>query len=91
MKKNAIMNYFRGGVEVAGESLPFRPVIEICGHDRVLIENHKGITDYSLRRIGVGVGFGEVVIEGENLRLCQISGSKLVIRGCIQNVALCRG
>ena len=88
MKKNRLISRM---VDLPDENLPLQPVVELCGLHRVLIENHKGVTEYSQQRIAVAVSFGGVVIEGEHLHLCRISTHQLVVKGQIQNIMLCRG
>lgn len=66
-----------------GGGLRPRTLVELCGNDRVLIEEHRGILGYGDEEIRVGASFGVAVIEGLDLRLCCMSRSQLVIRGRI--------
>jgi sporulation protein YqfC len=91
MRKRSLVNRILEQAELPGENLPMQPLVEICADRRVLIENHKGVTEYSRERIGVGVRFGRIIVTGNDLRLCQMSGCQLVISGNIQQVELCRG
>ena len=67
------------------------PLIEIVGRQRVLVENHQGVNQYSCAQIGVKVSYGSVRIIGKGLRLLQMSKERLVITGCIDGIELCRG
>lgn len=60
-----------------------RTLVELYGIERVLIEQHRGILAYGSECIRVGTSFGELVVEGLELRLCCMSRSQLVIRGRI--------
>lgn len=60
-----------------------RTLVELYGRERVLIEEHRGILDYGSECIRVGTSFGELIVEGHQLRLCCMSRSQLVIRGRI--------
>jgi sporulation protein YqfC len=71
--------------------LPGMPLIEIAGEKRVLIENHRGVTEYDPLRICVRVKFGQVCVCGEALTLAQMTRSCLVICGRIDSVTLLRG
>lgn len=64
------------------------PLIEICGQNRILIENHRGISGYSGCEIQVKVCFGRVIVCGENLKVTNMSKEKLVIVGNIYAVNL---
>ena len=91
MKKSSIIHRFTEKADLPGESLPIQPLVEICGTGRVLIENHRGVAEYSDERISVKVRFGTVCICGEGLRLCRMSGCQLVITGLIHSIQLMRG
>ncbi|MBR4971932.1 MAG: YabP/YqfC family sporulation protein [Oscillospiraceae bacterium] len=72
------------------EPLTKQPILEFCGEGRLLIENHKGVIEYGTERIGVNVGYGQIVISGEGLRLCRMQGEQLVILGQVDQIALLR-
>lgn len=63
--------------------LPGVSLIEICGQNRILIENHRGIIAYEVRQIQIKVSFGCIVVCGQNLKLRNMSKEKLVITGKI--------
>lgn len=67
-----------------------QPIIEICGQNRLLVENHLGVIDFCCDRICVRVQKGRVIVSGKNLSLCHMSATELLIRGEIANIALCR-
>lgn len=77
-------------MQMEGETLPLQPVLELCGDRRVLIENHYGVTEYSLERICVQVRFGKIVISGSDLHLRRMQGHVLVITGRIDHICLNR-
>lgn len=66
------------------------PLVELCADHRVLVENHMGVLQYSTEGITVAVGFGQLRIQGEGLCMSQMSPEKLVIRGKIHGIELCR-
>jgi sporulation protein YqfC len=67
------------------------PLVEIAGEKRVLIENHKGVTEYDADRICIRVKYGQICVCGENLTLSQMTGACLVICGRIDSITLLRG
>lgn len=71
--------------------LPGIPIVEIAGDNRVLIENHSGITEYSPKRIMIKVSFGCICICGDEMDLSCMSGQQLVISGKIDTVSIMRG
>ena len=77
-------------VDLRGETLPYMPVVEIAGDQRVLIEHHKGLTEYSRHRICVKVHYGIVTVCGGCLELTQMTKEQLIISGHIDGVQLNR-
>lgn len=71
-------------------SLAHRPIVEIAGDCRVLIENHFGIQGYSRERILVKVKYGYVCVCGGCLEILRMTREQLVIRGRIDGVTLQR-
>lgn len=78
------------GVDLPGEPLPGQTIVEIAGDRRVLIENHAGVKQYSMEKIGVCADFGTVCITGCKLELKQMTKERLVIAGHIDSVNLIR-
>ena len=72
------------------DSLPGKPIVEIAGDNRVLIECHRGVLAYSRERILVGVRYGSLCICGCGLELIHMSREKLIICGKIDSVNLQR-
>lgn len=79
------------GAELPMECAPGSPLVEIVGYQRVLIENHQGVTAYGSHEIRVKVCFGQLCISGLNLELACMSKQQLVITGEIQAVSVFRG
>ena len=78
------------GRHLQAQPLPGRPLVEILGTNRVLIENHDGISGYSLSEVIVGVGFGQIKILGDRLSLSMMNREQLVVSGVIDSVELIR-
>lgn len=77
-------------LDLPAEPIPGQPLVEIAGDNRVLIENHYGVCEYSLERIGIKVKFGAVVVCGAGLKLRRMSKEQLVISGRIDSIAVRR-
>lgn len=67
-----------------------RPIVEIAGDSRVLIENHFGIMGYSAEQIQVKVKYGCVCVCGSGLEVLRMTREQLVIHGRIQGVRIQR-
>ena len=73
-----------------GESLPGMTVAELAGARRVLVEGHRGVTEYSPSRVTVKVGYGELSVSGSGLELRQMSKVHLMLCGRIDSIELRR-
>ena len=78
------------GMDLPGESLPGMTVAELAGDRRVLIEGHRGVTEYCRERITVKVSYGWLCVQGCGLELRQMSKQQLVVSGRIDAIGLRR-
>ena len=76
--------------DLPNESIPGVPLLELAGDRRLLIENHKAVTEYSSNRIQVEVSFGHLCICGSGLELMQMKRTQLVICGRVDSIHLLR-
>lgn len=84
--RRGILEYF----SEKSEDIPIYPIVEIAGTQRVLIENHLGVIQYSTESVGVRVKYGKIFVCGCNLTLRHMTKVKLVITGRIDQVNLIR-
>ena len=77
-------------LDLPGETLPGQVIVEIAGENRVLIEQHRGIREYTRERISVCVRYGMLEICGQGLELRSMSREQLIICGQIDSVTLRR-
>lgn len=91
MKKDVIINRLIKKTDIAAESMLSKPLVELCGENRVYIENHWGICRYGTERIIIRVRYGSVCVSGTGLRLCKMTDDQLVITGKIHSIELLRG
>lgn len=82
---------FTEGMNLPTEPITGLPLVEICGNQRVLIENHLGVIQYARTRICVKVSYGVLSVQGSCLELARMSREQLVIRGCVDCVSLHSG
>ena len=62
--------------------------ITSMGNRALLVENHRGIREFSEARIELMTRCGDVCVDGEALSLCEVRRDALVIRGQIRSVHL---
>lgn len=83
-------NDFWERLDLPGECFPGQVLVEIAGDSRVLIEQHRGVREYSREKIGVKVCYGLVQVCGSGLELRCMTREQLVISGRIDSVTLKR-
>ena len=84
--KDGVVQQILDHLNLSEECSPGKPVAELLGDRRVLVENHGGIVEYCETRIGVRVCYGTLGVNGRNLKLRQMSGGKLLIIGTIDSI-----
>ena len=87
-KGRTLLERLAAGADTDAQELSYRPIVEILGTQRVLIENHFGIMSYSREQILVKVRFGCIRVCGSGLEILCMSREQLVIRGKICGVFL---
>ena len=90
-RRKGIMDRLIEEADLPGELLPGQSVVELAGDRRVLIENHRGVTEYGQGKISVRVRYGLVVVCGCGLELSRMTREQLVITGQIDGITLHRG
>ena len=74
--------------DLPDEPVPGLPLVELAGDGRVLIEHHRGVTEYGRSQISVRVKFGFVTVLGRDLELAKMTREQLIITGCIDAIRL---
>ena len=88
-REKKLTERFRRAGDTAHRNLAVKPLVEIYGTQRVLIEHHRGICRYGTEETWVNVQDGKILIQGEGLYLARIGREQLVICGRIRIVRFC--
>lgn len=73
-------------LELPEEALLSTAKLTITGGRRALVENHRGVQDYSSDRIVISSGRGKIAINGTGLTIAAMNRRELLITGRIQSV-----
>jgi sporulation protein YqfC len=76
--------------DLQGEVMPGQPLVEIYGEERILIEHHRGVTEYGREKIQVKMRYGSLCICGFGLELAKMNADQLIISGRIDSVSIIR-
>lgn len=89
-KEQSLLQRLAEEMDLVGEPIPSQSLVELSGSNRVLIENHRGITQYSRTKICVKTTFGQIAVCGCTLELKQMTRQQLVIGGRIDTISVHR-
>ena len=64
------------------------PKVTIVGSLGVLVQNHRGLIQYSPEKIVIGVGRGQIAITGKSLEIEEVSREDMIVRGAIGSVQM---
>ena len=73
-------------LEIPREVISDVPKITITGFDEVFIENFKGILEYEDFFARISTSFGNININGFNLKLNQMTDNDILVSGKIENI-----
>lgn len=57
--------------------------LSLCGRNRLLVENHRGIIAYGQSAIEIDTAASKLVVRGDELRLCAMDKHDMLICGRI--------
>ncbi len=66
------------------------PKITLIGDIQLYIENHRGIIEYSSKKVRISVAIGELEIGGEQLVIRHITREEMYLDGRIKSIQLNR-
>lgn len=81
--KQGIKKAITGMLELPSEIVFNLPLISIVGNEEMLIENYKGVIEYSDDRIRINTSCGIMKIEGKALVLKQVTSENIKVKGTI--------
>lgn len=64
------------------------PRVTLLGDMQLIVENHRGIIEYTTERVRISTGLGELVIEGKDLALRAIFSEEIAVDGKIRAISL---
>jgi sporulation protein YqfC len=62
------------------------PRLTLMGNIRLVIENHRGIIQYSSQLLRICLEQGELALSGTNLNITSISAEEIIVEGVLTKV-----
>ncbi len=81
--KKKLEHFFVNLLELPRELVLDLPRATLIGNRQVVVENHRGVVEFTPERVRLATGSGEIRIEGEGLVLRNILLEEVVVEGKI--------
>lgn len=85
-KKSSIKHKLSESLDLPKDVILNIPNIKITGNTEIMIENHRGILEYSNEILRMNSGLGVIKIVGSNLQIKEVSQEDIQIQGLIDSV-----
>ena len=87
MKKEDMQQYAASSLDLPAELATGVPRIVVTGNHSVLVENHGGIRGFCPDQIKIGCLYGEILVEGKDLRLRLLKKDEIEAEGEIFGIS----
>ena len=87
-KNRQIKNRIENFLELPQEIISEVPKVTLIGFNQILVENYKGIIEYDENYIRLSTSIGNVIIQGMDLNLNQITTDDIEVKGKIVSIEL---
>ncbi|MDD4601633.1 hypothetical protein SDC9_08963 [bioreactor metagenome] len=75
-----------GILEIPQDIVLDLPRITMLGNQQLLIENHKGIIEYTPSLVRIKLSRGELIVNGNHLMLSNLQVEQILIEGTVREV-----
>lgn len=75
-----------GLLEIPQDIVLDLPRITMLGNKQLLIENHKGIIEYTPSLVRIKLSQGELIVNGANLSLGNLQAEQILVEGIVREV-----
>lgn len=83
LKKSAVQAF-----ELPEDVMLHMPVMHLTGAQKLHVENHRGLIEYTTERLRIRTTMGEVVVTGKDMLVKEIGKDDILVLGTVQNVEL---
>jgi sporulation protein YqfC len=85
-KKDFVKRGLSAALALPKEIVLNLPLISLIGSEELMIENYKGVVEYSDEKIRINTSAGILVIEGKKLLLKQITSDNIAVTGRVKRL-----
>ncbi|MCL4425712.1 MAG: sporulation protein YqfC [Firmicutes bacterium] len=76
--------------DLPGDVVLNLPRLTMVGNLQVIIENHRGVVEYSPRKVIIAYNQGRVILEGEELVIGTIQSEEIAVTGRVNSLLFCQ-
>ncbi|GMB00824.1 sporulation protein YqfC [Pelosinus sp. IPA-1] len=84
--KNRHLQRLAGILEIPQDIVLDLPRITMLGNKQLLVENHKGIIEYTPSLVRINLEQGELIIHGKSLVLSNLQIEQILVEGTVGEV-----
>ncbi|HWR42670.1 sporulation protein YqfC [Sporomusa sp.] len=86
LRRKGNLQSLAGFLEIPQDIVLDMPRITMLGNKQLLVENHKGIIEYTPSLVRIKLNQGELFIYGEDLILGNLQAEQILVEGVVQEV-----
>lgn len=75
-----------GLLEIPQDIILDLPRITMLGNKQLLVENHKGIIEYTPAVVRINLNQGELIIRGQNMVLGNLQTEQILVEGTVEEI-----
>lgn len=85
-RKNRSLQKLAGFLDIPQDIVLDLPRITMLGNKQLLVENHKGIIEYTPLLVRIKLNQGELIITGEELTLGNLQAEQILVEGTVRDI-----
>ncbi len=86
LRRKGNLQSLAGFLEIPQDIVLDLPRITMLGNKQLLVENHKGIIEYTPSLVRIKLNQGELFIAGEDLSLGNLQAEQILVEGVVREV-----
>lgn len=86
LRRKGRLQSLAGLLEIPQDIVMDLPRITMLGNKQLLVENHKGIIEYTPSLVRIKLSQGELLIYGQMLSLGNLQAEQILVEGVVQKV-----
>lgn len=86
LRRKGNLQSLAGFLDIPQDIVLDLPRITMLGNQQLLVENHKGIIEYTPSVVRIKLNQGELFVQGENLTLGNLQAEQILVEGVVRGI-----